>query len=85
MNPALAQHILVIALASLCALTLLVRRLWLLRAKLSACSACSYAAVCEGRGEGARMQPAQACAKEEDERLNRRRLVVIQGPVVEGR
>lgn len=49
--PLFLQHAVVLAIVFACALGLLVRRIRVMRAKMSACSVCAYAAVCEKRGE----------------------------------
>lgn len=73
--PLWMEHALVILFATSCALVLLVRRLRVLSARASACSACAYAQVCERRGE----VPAEGeCSKESGEaRPLKRRLVVL--------
>lgn len=74
--PLYVQHALVIALASICAIVLLVRRLRVLRAQMSACSACSYAVLCEQKN----VESVASC----EEKVPRRRLPLLRERSVEG-
>lgn len=77
--PLWLEHALVILFALSCALVLLVRRVRVLRAKASACSACAYAQVCEGRGE---VPALGECSQELGEAPPlKRRLVVLNAQV----
>lgn len=74
--PLLVQHALVIALALTCAVVLLARRLRVLRAQMSACSACAYATLCETKSA----EPVLAC----EESAPKRRLPMLRERSVGG-